>query len=264
MRTLSAPELLAAWDQGCLQRPIDRALAVLAVACDVSVESLTSARLGRRDALLLALRERTFGPWLDGLATCPLCSDELGVALAVGDLLSPDGGGAPDAETDPATEARFQHATAGGYQLTVRVPDGRDAVVGAAAAAAAGRECDIGLRLATTRRALLERCVSAWDAGGEPVPVLELPEAVVDTAVGLMAAADPQADLRLDVTCPSCGTGWEVPFDAGSFLWSEVEAWARRTLLEVHQLAAAYGWNEAEVLALGPRRRQAYLELIRG
>ena len=79
-----------------------------------------------------------------------------------------------------------------------------------------------------------------------------------------MADADPQADVRLAVTCPSCGTGWEVPFDAGSFLWSEVEAWARRTLLEVHQLAAAYGWSEAEVLALGPRRRQAYLELVGG
>ena len=34
------------------------------------------------------------------------------------------------------------------------------------------------------------------------------------------------------------------------------------TLAEVHALAAAYGWTEAEVLALSAARRRAYLELV--
>jgi hypothetical protein len=29
-------------------------------------------------------------------------------------------------------------------------------------------------------------------------------------------------------------------------------------------LASAYGWSEAEVLAVGPRRRQYYLEAVGG
>jgi hypothetical protein len=33
-------------------------------------------------------------------------------------------------------------------------------------------------------------------------------------------------------------------------------------LLEVHQLARAYGWSERETLALTPRRRRRYLELV--
>ena len=32
-------------------------------------------------------------------------------------------------------------------------------------------------------------------------------------------------------------------------------------LLDIHTLAAAYGWSEQSILDLPPRRRQAYLEL---
>jgi hypothetical protein len=259
MRTLSAAELLEAWDRGCLETPLIRPLAVLAAACDVPAAGLAAASLGHRDSLLLALRERTFGRWLDGLATCPGCAEELQVALAVDDSRAPGNG------TDPAEDPAADMASAGpfrleanGYHVVVRVPDSRDA---AAAAAAASVAVD---GPATARSVLLDRSVTASDQTGKPVPAAELPEDVVDAAVACMAEADPQADVRLAVTCPSCGATWEVPFDPGSFLWSEVEAWARRTVLEVHQLAAAYGWTEADVLALGPRRRQAYLELTGG
>ncbi|HEX2516118.1 MAG TPA: phage baseplate protein, partial [Chloroflexota bacterium] len=37
---------------------------------------------------------------------------------------------------------------------------------------------------------------------------------------------------------------------------------ARRLLREVHTLARAYGWREAEILALPGRRRQTYLDLV--
>ena len=38
--------------------------------------------------------------------------------------------------------------------------------------------------------------------------------------------------------------------------------WAGRMLLDIHALARAYGWSESDILALPPRRRQAYLELV--
>ena len=57
---------------------------------------------------------------------------------------------------------------------------------------------------------------------------------------------------------------WLEPFDIASFLWTELHAWASRTLYDVHQLAAAYGWSEAECLSLSARRRGYYLELIAG
>ena len=37
---------------------------------------------------------------------------------------------------------------------------------------------------------------------------------------------------------------------------------AKRLLGEVHQLARAYGWPEATILAMSSRRRHFYLELV--
>jgi hypothetical protein len=47
-----------------------------------------------------------------------------------------------------------------------------------------------------------------------------------------------------------------------SFVWAELEAQAHRLLHEIDVLARAYGWSEPEVLALGERRRAAYVSLV--
>jgi hypothetical protein len=103
---------------------------------------------------------------------------------------------------------------------------------------------------------LLEACLIDVPAGGG-----RLPESVAAAVAERMAQADPQADVSLGLRCDACDGTWTAPFDVVAFLWSEVEAWAWRLLTDVHRLASAYGWSERDVLALGPRRRQIYLEL---
>jgi hypothetical protein len=71
-----------------------------------------------------------------------------------------------------------------------------------------------------------------------------------------------EANLELRVNCADCGAVWDAPFDPVPFLWERVEASARRLLGEIHALARAYGWREADVLALSSARRRAYLELV--
>lgn len=83
--------------------------------------------------------------------------------------------------------------------------------------------------------------------------------AVVEDA---LATADPWAELLLDLTCPACGTGFRADLDLGAFVAAEVEAYAVRLLHEVDVLAWAYGWGEAEILALSAARRAAYLGLV--
>ena len=65
-------------------------------------------------------------------------------------------------------------------------------------------------------------------------------------------------------TCPACGHDASITFDVVSYLWNEIDEWAKRVLVEVHVLAAAYGWSERDVLALSPRRRRLYLEMQGG
>jgi hypothetical protein len=99
--------------------------------------------------------------------------------------------------------------------------------------------------LASARAMLLERCGAS------------------EEDVARMAEADPQADVQIDADCPACEHRWREPFDIASYLWTEIAVLARRLLLEVHELASAYGWSEHEILELSSARRNAYLEMVR-
>jgi hypothetical protein len=79
-----------------------------------------------------------------------------------------------------------------------------------------------------------------------------------------MADVDPMAHVEMRLTCPECRAEWMVPFDIASYLWAEVSDRAMRLLRDVNTLARAFGWSEADILALAPRRRQLYLELVTG
>ena len=73
-----------------------------------------------------------------------------------------------------------------------------------------------------------------------------------------------QADVRFPVTCPACEHCWPAHFDIVRYLWQELAYWAIRMLAEVHTLAAAYGWSEAQILAITPWRRRYYIDMVVG
>jgi hypothetical protein len=242
MRALSASEWLAVWECGQAQPWPERALGILAAACpELPLETLAGLSIGQRDAWLLTLREWTFGPHLAGLAVCPHCGERLELACTVADLRVP-------LVEEPESTLLLQVA---GYEVSFRLPTSLDLIAVAASAATA-----------TLHQQLLERCLLAvWQHGTEQASV-PLPLEVEQAVVARMAQADPQADIQLALSCPGCGQHWQALFDIVSFFWSEINAWAGRLLRDIHTLASAYGWREADILALSPWRRQAYLEMV--
>ena len=78
-----------------------------------------------------------------------------------------------------------------------------------------------------------------------------------------MALADPLGEIMLHFDCPECGKSFDDSLDLPTFLRAEIEGRAKRLLREVHTLASAYGWSEAEILSLNPARRQFYLAMVR-
>jgi hypothetical protein len=243
MRALSAPELLRAWEFGLGQGPVGRALTLLAAACDAPPDALAGLTIGHRDACLLTLREWTFGPRMSGVLTCPGCGERLELAFDVAEI-----------RADAPVQAECAVSLSkDGYDVRFRPPNSGDL------AAVAG-ESDP----ARHRQLLLERCLLGAHHEGEPVSAERLPTRVVDAVAEGMAHADPQADVELAVSCSACGHPWRAVFDIVSFFWSEIDAWAGRILREVHALASAYGWPESDILALSPRRRQLYLEMVSG
>ncbi|MCB9778553.1 MAG: hypothetical protein H6742_08335 [Alphaproteobacteria bacterium] len=68
--------------------------------------------------------------------------------------------------------------------------------------------------------------------------------------------------LELGLTCPDCAAEHQPPVDFATVLWDELRAWEADRFREVHLLATAYGWTQADVLGLSQRQRDAYLALL--
>ena len=242
MHTPTPAQLLQVWERGGGSSAAACGLLLLGSSCDDegAAETLAALPLGRRDALLLQLRARLFGAAADVVATCPQCAATIEATFRCDDLLL----------TAPGTAAPVLEHAAYGTRVQFRLPDSRDLLVlencGYAEAA---------------RGLLLERCVLDARRGGESRAPRSLPHELQAEIAQAMAQADPQADLQLAFRCPDCGHEWQPLFDVARFLWQELHAWALRMLREVGTLAASYHWAEADILAMSPRRRQAYLEL---
>jgi hypothetical protein len=181
--------------------------------------------LAERDRRLLELRQTSFGPTLALLADCPDCGALLELEVEAASLAG--------SLVTPEPEA----VELGGRRIEIRALDSRDL----AAAAAVPAEEIAGL----LRRRLT----------GEPEP----PEAVD----ALIEAREAAGELAFALTCVACGAGWRETLDVPALVWAEVEAAAHRALGEVAELAAAFGWSEAEIMGLSEARRRAYLGLAR-
>jgi len=243
MRALSATEFLDVWEHGLAQSPAQRALTLVALACtETSLEELAQFSVGQRDAHLLALREQAFGSQLASITICPACAEQLQFHVSTADIR------ATSSNAELAAPLYLTHAD---YHVEFRLPTSLDLT-----------SLDPAADIETNRQRLLQRCVTAAQRGDMEVATTELPMEVAAVIAQRMAEADPQADVQLALTCPKCQHAWQSTLDIVSYFWTEIDAWASRLLREVHALASAYGWREAEVLALSPCRRQAYLELI--
>jgi hypothetical protein len=243
MHPLTARRALDAWERGQRSDPQGRALALLsAVLPEVSREQLARLPVGQRDALLMRLRERTFGQQIKGFAQCPKCGVRLEFVL---DLL------AYDATRSLGQKIAPQVLAVDGYEIQFRVPDSVDL-------AYIAQFPDVE----TARLVLLGRCVLAARKNGRPVAPHELPEPVIESLGQRMEDLDPLSYVSLSIECARCNHQWLSLMDIGTLLWQEVARSAERLLVDVHTLALSYGWSEAEILAMSEARRKFYLEQI--
>lgn len=241
MRRLSAAGLLSAWERAIGQTPLARSLVLLSASTGEEPEQLARMSIGERDARLLELRESVFGPRLASVTTCPACGERLEMTFDVSELKATHAR-VPD---EPCAVGRL------GFDVLFRLPNTLDL-------SALAADSDV----AEARRVLLERCILSARLGDEEVAFKDLPAEVLDAVEERMSEADPQGDIQLALACARCAHEWREAFDVGEFLWRELHAWATRMLGEVHKLARAYGWREADILALSPARRQFYLDMI--
>ncbi|HPE49936.1 MAG TPA: hypothetical protein PLS83_00410 [Methanothrix soehngenii] len=242
-RSPSSSELLSIWERGQAETQLRRGLMLLGAFCPKETpDELARLPIGRRDDLLLSLREQIFGPKFSGLATCPRCGQRLEMSFSSEEIRA-----MPRAEAEPQDLS----VSIGEYVVDFRLANSLDLM-----AISDLKDLDRATQV------LIERCLLGANHKGERISVDALPENVIEAALKRMNECDPQADIQLNLSCPECEHKWQAAFDILSFLWREIEAWALHTLQEVHILASAYCWSEAEILSISSLRRRAYLELV--
>ncbi|WP_329214398.1 hypothetical protein OG352_04065 [Streptomyces sp. NBC_01485] len=250
---LTEANVLEVWEGGLGGTPAARSLLLASVAAPTG-QDVADLPLSAVNALLLELRCGAFGDALPCAADCPQCGDSLDVTVAAGELrpcaVSSDADAGPSAGPSAGAGGRVPATatlTTDGMTVTFRALTGRDVRAVDATAPRA-------------RRSLLRRCV----VHVSPPPVDDLPDEVLEQVARLLPELDPGADTVLVLNCPQCEHRWEAALDIGDHLWTEVSGYARKLLHEVHSLARAYGWSEADVLSISPARRQFYLEASAG
>jgi hypothetical protein len=245
IRGLSAQEILSIWEVAQHQHPVELALTILSMVLpELSPDELLHLSIGRRDAYLLAVREKTFGSRFASYAECPHCDERLEFSFNVADIQAQD---TPDCEQQHVE----QSTSIEGYELRFRLPNSLDL-----AAIAHCRNITVAHTL------LLQRCIQHIEHDGMVIPLEDVPEVVISGLAKSMTHCDPLAEVLFNLSCPACKQEWSILFDVLSFLWTEISIQAKRLLLEVHTLARAYGWHETEILSLSVTRRQFYLEMV--
>lgn len=194
---------------------------------DDAAEPAATLPVGRRDRALIDLRARLFGPQMHCSTVCAGCGERIELAFDLTAL-----------PTTPTQDTAL--IAVGDMEVRLRLPSTNDLA-------------DV-LDLPDLARpaALIQLCAL------DPLPDA-LPAALIAAASVAMAGADPDADIELGAICPGCGVEQALIFDIGNCLWDDLTRAARRLIREVHHLARAYGWTEAEVFAVPRRRRLEYL-----
>ncbi|HET6358991.1 hypothetical protein [Streptomyces sp.] len=237
-------ELLATWEAGLAQHDSGRSLLLhRAARPGAGTDALLSMPVGEREADLFALRRALFGERMQVRVECAACGEamefDLDATLFGTRTRTPDG---PLRVEEGEWAIEFRLPTVADLAAAGAVPDPDEA-----------------------RRLLMARCTVSALRNGEAVVADRLaallPEGVQRRLAELAEQADPAADVTLNVACPECGEATPAELDITSYLWTELDTWARDLMLDVHLLATAYGWSEPAILALSPLRRRYYLEL---
>ncbi|MBO9205492.1 MULTISPECIES: T4 family baseplate hub assembly chaperone [Niastella] len=245
MRPLTTVELLNIWEAGIHQTLMEKSLHLVTTACSLSsIHEAANLPIGERDHKLLQLREWMFGSRLINTMNCPSCNETVEWETDLRELYLQT--------AHDTTASREYNLESDGFNIRFRLPNSGDllnAILNNASNLVAQK--------------VLAGCILEARRDQNTITIDELPNEVFTALNQHLGKEDPQADIWMLLTCPYCSHQWEGQFDIVSYLWIEIDNWAKHMLHEVYLLATTFGWSEYDILNLSPQRRQLYLEMIR-
>jgi hypothetical protein len=243
MHGLSAKDVLDIWERGAEATDVERGLLLLSYCYpEKSWVQLSVISIGRRDGMLLRLRQATLGSMLKAYALCPGCDCQLEFEAN---------------STEFYRKANFDEAdellsfSEGPLFIGCRLPNSTDLQA----------VCNCS-SIEEARRLIFSRCVTSIEGEDPDHSAEDLPEQIIERFSACLSEKEPEADIAFALECPSCSRRWSLTLDIVNFFWHEIQAAARRIVLEVDALARSYGWREADILNMSSVRRLWYLEMV--
>lgn len=220
--------LLSAWCEGAgdsAHRQIGNLLATLLP--DAVLEQDT---LGQRNRRMLQLHAALFARAIEARVACPECATQNEFAVPCDQMLA-----APIAEADAIVELAVDGGTA-----RFRQPRLADI-------AASANDND-------HKASLVGRCCLEG--------ATDLSASEVDALAAQYEALDPLANIIIGTPCAQCGSAISATVELADFVSSDIGRLVDGLLRDIDCIASAYGWSEAEVLALPSDRRARYVAMI--
>lgn len=223
----AAAILIARWTPKGAGRPHNRLAQLLA---QFAPEALEADTLGLRNQRLLRFYRTLSTAALEGQARCPSCAQPAMFTVPVEAVL---------ACAEPPDE-RIALVALGGGTARFRLPVMAD-IMGLDPAAG------------DARSQLAARC--RLDEG----PALD--ETALERLAQAFDTLDPAAEVTLALECAACHRSFAAAIDIAGFVADGLDRVVEGLFRDVDVLARAYGWSEAEILALPAARRRRYVAL---
>lgn len=245
MQNLTDEDILYLWESNIDSHPMDKALAILSRALpEFNRDQLAYLTQGKRDNLLLQVRQSTFGDRLQSFAQCPECGKVAEFPLSCERL------------------CRCYNVIMDISRVISDNDEGRVSVRLSNGKGLERVELYQYKNKFEEKNVVYHKRVYKTNAGLAQSLAQPLPYEIDFTLNQSLANADPLPELIIAIDCPSCNCQWQAALDVISMLWKEIAMAATQVIQEVHELALAYGWREQDVLALTSMRRAAYLKLL--
>lgn len=243
MKVLSSFELLRIWEEETDHSLIQKTIRLLCEAFEEDAKTIAHLSIGQRDARMLQLREWMFGSRLRHITNCPQCKDTIEWETNTSDLKFQSI--TPEPVVDTYTLDKD------GYTIRFRLPDSYDMARAIADPA-----------YHTDQKKMIADCILEKRLGSANLETHEIPGQIWNALDEEMERKDPQADIQMNILCPSCSHQWSAGFDIVAFLWAEIKNWAHRVMQDVYLLAHSFGWSEKDILNMSARRRQLYIQML--
>ncbi len=238
---LSLRQIIEAWDSVDDVSITKQILHILHIAYpNYSIAELGEMNLGKRNYLILKLRENLINDKINCSVKCNKCDTLLEFTLSTKNFNSCN---------EQLPYYVFQYKD---YLIKFRLLNSHDLIA---------VECFNGLEQAAIE--IFKRCIIEAQYKKEEINLSDIPNEIIQELETEIINIDPLLEIDLELCCGNCQHTWQSPLAIASFFCNEFSMLAKKMLHEIHCLALAYGWSEQAIITMSQKRRHYYLEKLK-